>query len=99
MSTIERRDVVVRRWKIENVLIEDFTDSEIDAIVDMMNKDMEEESKRRNINSTVHLFAYIALNYAMCLYKIENQEKVRQRNEEKRLDETIKMLKDFLKKP
>jgi len=99
MSKVERRDITVRKWKIENVLIEDFMDSEIDAIVEMMNADMEDESSRRNINSTVHLFAYIALKYAMRLYQIENQEKVRQRNEEKRLDETIKMLKNFLKKP
>ena len=99
MSKVERRDITVRKWKIENVLVEDLMDSEIDAIVNMMDVDMEDESRRRNINSTVHLFAYIALNYAMRIYKIEHLEKARQKAEEKRLDETIKMLKDFLKKP
>lgn len=98
MSKVERRDVAVRRFNISDVLIDDLTDSELQEIVSTMEADMEDESVRRKQSGHVYLFAYIALNYAMRLYKIENLEKAKQKAEEKRLDETIKMLKNFLKK-
>ena len=99
MSKVERRDIVVRRFNIKDVLVDDLTDSELMEIVNMMEADMEQESLVRRQSGHVYLFAYIALNYAMRLYKIENLEKAKQKAEEKRLDETIKKLEDFLKKP
>ncbi len=95
----EKRDVVVRRMKLSEVPLEDLTDGELQEIVAQMEADMEDIANRRNLLSSVHLFAYIALDYAMRLYQIEHLEKTRQKAEEKRLDETLKRLENFLKNP
>ena len=99
MSKKEERDVTIRRMTFPGVEIGSLTDGEVLEIISKMEADMEDESESRGVTSTGHLFAYIALKYAMRIYKIEHLEKDRQKNEEKRLDETIKMLKNFLKKP
>lgn len=95
----EIRNVTIRRFKLDKVVVDNLTDVELEGIIAGMEADMEAESADRRLQSTVHLFAYIALNYAMRLYKIEHLEKTKQKADARRLDETIKMLKDFLKKP
>ena len=95
----EKRDIVLRRIKLSEVPIEDLTDGEVQDIVAKMEADMDDVASRRNLLSSVHLLGYIALNYAMRLYKIEHLEKTKQKAEEKRLDETLKRLEDFLKTP
>ncbi len=99
MSKLEKRNIAIRRLPLNDILLDGLTDTEMQEIIAKMEADMEEESTRRNLNSSVHLFAYVALNYAMRLYQIEHLEKTRQKAEEKRLDETIKKLEDFLKTP
>lgn len=99
MSKLETRDIVINKFPLEKILINGLTDSELQEIIAKMEEDMEVESDRRNLRSNVHLFGYVALNYAMRLYQVEHLEKARQKAEEKRLDETIKKLEDFLKKP
>ena len=93
----EKRDIVIKRMKLSEVPIEDLTDGELQDIVAQIEADMDDISNRRNLLSNVHLFAYVALNYAMRLYQIEHLEKTRQKAEEKRLDETLKKLEKFLK--
>ena len=95
----EKRDIVIRRMKLSEVPIEDLTDGELQEIVAQMEADMEDIANRRNLLSSVHLFAYVALNYAMRLYQIDHLEKTKQKAEEKRLDETLKRLETFLKNP
>ena len=99
MSKLEKRNIAIRRLPLNDILLDGLTDTEMQEIIAKMEADMEEESTRRNLNSSVHLFAHVALNYAMRLYQIEHLEKTRQKAEEKRLDETIKKLEDFLKTP
>ena len=99
MSKKEERDVTLRRITFPKVPIGDLTDSELQEIVSKMEADMADESESRGVNTTGHLFGYIAIKYAIRLYQIDNWEKNKQKAEEKRLDETIKMLKDFLKQP
>lgn len=99
MSKVEKREITIRRLSIGEVFIGNLTDNELQEIISNMEADMDNLSSLRNINTTVYLFAHIALKYAMRLYEIEHFEKATQKAEEKRLDETITMLKDFLKKP
>lgn len=99
MSRNEIRNVIIRRIPLDKIRLNDLTDSELQEIISKMEADMEDEAYNRGLQSTLHLFAYIALNYAMRLYQIEHLEKTRQKAEEKRLDETIEKLKDFFKKP
>ena len=95
----EKRDIVLRRVNLSEVPIEDLTDGELQDIIDKIEADMNDISNRRNLLSTVHLFGYVLLNYAMRLYKVEHLEKTKQKAEEKRLDETLKRLENFLKNP
>jgi ABC-type Zn uptake system ZnuABC Zn-binding protein ZnuA len=95
----EKHDITLRRMKFDDVLIEDLTDGELKDIVKQMEAELEEISSRRNLMGSVHLFGYLLLDYAMRLYKIEHFEKGKQKAEEKRLDETLKRLEDFLKNP
>lgn len=97
MKKVEKRDITVRRVKLADVLIEEITDVELSDIIANVEEDLEEISVKRNLLSTTDLFAYLALNYAMRLYKIEHLEKSLQKAEEKRLDETIKKVENFLK--
>lgn len=93
----EKRDLVLRRVTLSEVPIEDLTDGELQDIVAKIEADIDDISNRRNLLSTVHLLGYVLLNYAMRLYQVEHLEKTKQKAEEKRLDETLKRLENFLK--
>ena len=93
----EKRNIVLRRMKFEDVPIEDLTDGELQDIITQIETELQEISDRRNLMGTVQLFGYLLLNYAMRLYQIEHLEKTKQKAEEKRLDETLKRLENFLK--
>ena len=97
MSKFEKRNITLRKITFTEVPVEDLTEGELNEIIAQIEEDAENISSRRNLVSNVHLFAYVLLNYAMRLYKIEHLEKTKQKAEEKRLDETIKRLEDFLK--
>ena len=98
MKKTEKRNYVVRRVRVKDIDIEDLTDVEMQSIITQMEEDLEFIDNDKKILSTPDLFAYLALTYAMRLYKAEHIEKTKQKAEEKRLDETIKRLEDFLKK-
>lgn len=95
----EKRDLVLRRVTLNEVPIEDLTDGELQDIIAKIEADIDDISNRRNLLSTVHLFGYVLLNYAIRLYQVEHLEKTKQKAEEKRLDETLKRLENFLKNP
>lgn len=95
----EKRNIVLRRMKFDDVPIEDLTDGELQEIIDQIETELQEISDRINLMGTVQLFGYLLLNYAMRLYKVEHLEKTKQKAEEKRLDETLKRLETFLKNP
>ena len=97
MSKVEVRNITIRRVKLQDVLLDGLTDVEMQDIINKMEDEMEDISIKKHLLSTPDLFAYIALDYAMRLYKIEHLEKTKQKAEEKRLDETIKRIEDFLK--
>ena len=99
MSKVEKRNITIRRVKLQDVLLDGLTDVEMQEIVNKMEEDMEELSVKKYLLSTADLFAYVALNYAMRLYQIEHLEKSKQKAEEKRLDETIARIENFLKNP
>ena len=99
MNRTEKRNYTVRRVKITGIDIEDLTEVEMQSIINQMEEDLEFVSSDKKIISTPDLFAYVALSYAMRLYKIEHLEKTKQKAEEKRLDETLKRLETFLKNP
>ena len=65
----EKRDIVLRRMKFDQVPIEDLTEGELQDIIVQMEAELEEISNRRNLMGSVHLFGYLLLNYAMPLYK------------------------------
>ena len=98
MKKTEKRNYVIRRVKVKDIDIEDLTDVEMQSILAKMEEDLEIIANDKKILSTPDLFAYLALTYAMRLYRDEHIEKTKQKVEEKRLDETIKRLEDFLKK-
>ena len=98
MNKVEKRNYIVRRVRINDIEIDDLTDVEMQSIITQMEEDLEFIDNDKKILSTPDLFAYLALTYAMRLYKAEHIEKTKQKAEEKRLDETIKRLEDFLKK-
>ncbi len=93
----EERDVILKRTKLTAVPVEDLTDGELQDIIAQMEADMDEISQRTRIVGNLNLFPYVAFNYAMRLYKIEHLEKTKQKADEKRLDETIKRIENFLK--
>lgn len=97
MKKIEKRNYIVRRVRLNDIDIEDLTDVEMESIIKQMEEDLELFANNKNLMSTADLFAYVALSYAMRLYQVENLEKTKQKAEEKRLDETIKRLENFLK--
>ena len=99
MSKVEKRDITVNRITLKDVPLDGLTDGEISTIVTKIEEDITEFSIRKNLMSTADLFAYVALSYAMRLYQIEHLEKGKQKAEEKRLDETLKRLENFLKNP
>ena len=97
MNKFEKRDLTVNRVKLKGIDLDGLTDVEMQEIVTQIEQDIAEFSIRKNIMSTTDLFAYVALSYAMRLYQIENLEKTKQKAEEKRLDETLKRIENFLK--
>ncbi|MBQ2312726.1 MAG: hypothetical protein II183_01005 [Elusimicrobiaceae bacterium] len=100
MKIEEKRDITLRKIKFKKVPVEDLTQVEIDEIVSHLEEEMEKlfDDDERNVSS-LQLFGYLLLDYAMRLYKIEHFEKTQQKAEEKRLDETLKRLENFLKNP
>ena len=97
MNKFEKRDLTVNRVKLKDILLDGLTDVEMSDIIAKIEQDITEFSIRKNIMSSTDLFAYVALSYAMRLYKIEHLEKTMQKADEKRLDETLKRLENFLK--
>ena len=96
---VEKRNYTIRRVKLTDIFIDELTDVEMQNIISQMEEDLEEIAVKRNLMSTADLFAYVALSYAMRLYQVEHLEKTMQKAEEKRLDETLKRLENFLKNP
>ena len=97
MNRTEKRSYVIRRIKVRDIDIEDLTDVEMQSVINDMEKELEDISKDKNIISTADLFAYLALTYAISLYRKEHVEKINQKAGERRLDETLKRLETFLK--
>jgi len=95
----ENRDITLRRIKFDKVPVKDLTDGELQDIVDKLEMEIEEISSDKKILSSIHLFGYLLLDYAMRLYEVEHFEKTKQKAEERRLDETLKRLENFLKNP
>ena len=96
MSKKELRDLVIYKIPLQRVDLDGLTDTEMAEIIKKINADFEAESNERDISS-IHLFGYVLLKYAMQLYKYENFEKGKQKAEEKRLDASIKKIEDYLK--
>ncbi len=99
MNRTEKRSYVIRRVKVKDIDIKDLTDVEMQSIIQDMEKELEDVSVNADIISTPDLFAYVALSYAIDLYRAEHLENTKQKAEEKRLDETLKRLETFLKNP
>ena len=97
MKRTERRDYVIRRVKVNNIDIEDLTDVDMQYVINKLEQDLEFFSNEQKIISTSDLFAYVALSYAISLYKAEHVEKSNQKADIKRLDETIKRIENFFK--
>ena len=95
----DKRDITLRRIKFDEVPIEDLTDGELQDIISKLEVEMTEISNERKILSSIQLFGYLLLDYAMQLYRIKHFEKAAQKAEEKRFDETLKRLENFLKNP
>jgi ABC-type Zn uptake system ZnuABC Zn-binding protein ZnuA len=95
----DKRDIVLRRIKFGEVPVEDLTDGELQDIIEKLEVEMEEISSEKKILSSIQLFGYLLLDYAMQLYRIKHFEKAAQKADEKRLDETLKRLENFLKNP
>jgi len=98
MNKTEKRNYIVRRVKITNIDIKDLTDVEMQTVINKLEEDLEIVAYDKNLMSTADLFAYVALSYAIDLYKEKHIDKIKSKAEEKRLDETITRLEDFLKK-
>ena len=81
MSKKELRDLVIYKIPLQRVDLDGLTDTEMAEIIKKINADFEAESNERDISS-IHLFGYVLLKYAMQLYKYENFEKGKQKAEE-----------------
>ena len=86
----EKRNIVLRRIKFDDVPIEDLTDVELQDIIAQLETDLEDLSDKRNLMGSMQLFGYLLLNYAMRLYQVEHLEKTKQKAEEKRLENFLK---------
>ncbi len=99
MNRTEKRSYTIRRVKVKDIDIKDLTDVEMQSIIQDMENELESISVNADIISTPDLFAYVALSYAISLYRTKHLENTKQKAEEKRLDETLKRLENYLKNP